>query len=80
VSDKDLEDALEEANVRPDVADDIVAENADARINGLRAALAVLGLLALVAFVAARRLPTAQAGSSPPEESIDDAEERDRSA
>ena len=60
VSDKDLEAALDEASVRPSVADAIVDENADARIDGLRAALAVLGLFALVAFVAARRLPTVQ--------------------
>jgi hypothetical protein len=42
------------------VADAIVEENAEARIDGLRAALAVLGLLAVLAFVAARRLPTVQ--------------------
>src|SRR5262245_18635867 len=60
ISDKDLEAALDEANVRPAVADAIVEENADARIDGLRAALAVLGLLSLLAFVAARRLPTVQ--------------------
>jgi Na+/melibiose symporter-like transporter len=58
VSDKDLETALDEASVRPSVADAIVDENADARIDGLRAALAVLGLFALAAVVAARRLPT----------------------
>jgi MFS family permease len=60
ISDKDLQAALDEAHVRPSVADAIVAENADARIDGLRAALAVLGLLALVAFISARRLPTVQ--------------------
>jgi MFS family permease len=60
VSDKDLEAALDEANVRPSVADAIVDDNADARIDGLRAALAVLGLLSLLALVAARRLPTVQ--------------------
>jgi len=60
ISDKDLQTALDEANVRPAVADAIVNENADARIDGLRAALAVLGLLALLAFISARRLPTVQ--------------------
>jgi hypothetical protein len=60
ISDQDLEIALDEASVRPAVADAIVNENAEARITGLRAALAVLGLFALLAFIAARRLPKAQ--------------------
>jgi MFS family permease len=60
VSDQDLKVALDEANVTPGVADAIVDENADARIDGLRAALAVLGLFSIVAFVAARRLPRVQ--------------------
>jgi MFS family permease len=60
ISDKDLKAALDDAGVRPSVADAIVEENADAGIAGLRAALSVLGLLSLVAFVAARRLPRVQ--------------------
>ena len=60
ISDKDLQAALDEAHVRPAVADAIVDENANARIDGLRAALAVLGLLSLLAFIAARRLPRVQ--------------------
>jgi MFS family permease len=60
LSDKDLEAALEEANVRPSVADEVVDDNAEARIDGLRAALAVLGLFSVLAFVAARRLPKVQ--------------------
>jgi hypothetical protein len=60
VSDKDLEAALDEAPVRPAVADAIVEENATARIDGLRAALAVLGLFSILAAIAARRLPKVQ--------------------
>ena len=60
VSDADLKKALDEARVKPSVADAVVEENANARIDGLRAALAVLGLLSLIAFVAARRLPKVQ--------------------
>jgi MFS family permease len=60
VSDKDLQAALDAAHVRPSVADAVVEENANARIDGLRAALAVLGLLAAAAFIAARRLPKVQ--------------------
>jgi MFS family permease len=62
VSDKDLEAALDEAHVTPSVADAIVEENANARIDGLRAALAVLALFSMLAFVAARRLPKVQPG------------------
>jgi MFS family permease len=70
VSDADLKTALDDAHVRPDVANAIVDENANARIDGLRAALALLGLLALAAFVAARRLPTTPSGASQSDESI----------
>jgi MFS family permease len=62
ISDKDLKAALDEAHVRPSVTDAIVEENADARIDGLRAAVAVLALFSLLAFVAARRLPKVQPG------------------
>jgi MFS family permease len=60
VSDKDLQAALADAHVSPAVSDAIVEENAKARIDGLRAALAILALLSAVAFVAARRLPRVQ--------------------
>jgi MFS family permease len=60
VSDQDLEAALDGANVRPSVADAIVDDNATARIDGLRAALAVLALFSIVAVIAARRLPKVQ--------------------
>jgi Na+/melibiose symporter-like transporter len=69
VSDKDLESALADAHVRPDVANAVVDENADARIDGLRAALAVLGLAALLAVVAARRLPRTPVSAAPSAES-----------
>lgn len=57
VSDAQLEAALEGAGVEPAAADAVIATNADARVTGLRAALAVLALVALVAWWSARRLP-----------------------
>jgi hypothetical protein len=60
VSDADLEDALTKADVPPETADAIVDDNAEARIDGLRAALAVLALIAVVALFATWRLPTKQ--------------------
>ncbi len=60
VSDADLHATLEKAGVPPATAAAIVDVNASSRINGLRAALAVLGFLALVALVFTRRLPVVQ--------------------
>src|SRR5262245_23402703 len=61
VSDAQLEDYLADTDVPPATADAIVDENAQARIDGLRAALAVLALFAVVALFATWRLPTKQA-------------------
>jgi Na+/melibiose symporter-like transporter len=63
VSDADLNAALEKAGVPADTAAVIVDHNAASRINGLRAALGVLALLALFAVVFTRRLPVRQAGT-----------------
>ena len=63
VSDADLNAALEKAGVPPDTAAVIVDHNAASRINGLRASLGVLALIALAAVVFTRRLPVRQPGS-----------------
>ncbi len=60
VSDNDLSAALAKADVPAETADAIVADNASARINGLRASLALLALFALVGLAFTRRLPTVQ--------------------
>lgn len=65
VSDADLEQALDDAGVPEDTAQAVVDENAEARINGLRAALAVLALLALVALGTASSIPTRQPSVAP---------------
>ena len=57
VSNADLQAALTNADVPAPTAAQIVATNADARVAGLRAALAVLALFALVAVWFARHLP-----------------------
>jgi MFS family permease len=49
VSDADLKSALEKAGVPAQAADAIVAENANARLAGLRSAMSVLGVIALLA-------------------------------
>ena len=57
ISDADLEAALAEAGITGDEADAIVAANEDARIEALRASLAVLAVMALFAMFANRRIP-----------------------
>jgi MFS family permease len=66
VSDAQLEEFLADADVPPAKADEIVDENAEARIDGLRAALAVLAVIGVIALFATRKLPTVQPGASMP--------------
>ncbi len=63
ISDADLKTALDEANVPPATADAVVEENAKSRIDGLRAAVAVLALFSLVALFFTRGIPTTQPGA-----------------
>jgi MFS family permease len=60
VSDTNLKAALAEAGVPAKTAMAIVTENANARINGLRASLSVLAIVALLALFFSRRIPTQQ--------------------
>jgi MFS family permease len=58
ISDKELEQALERAGVPSTTATAIVKENESARIDGLRTALSLLALVALLALFVAGSLPT----------------------
>ncbi|WP_030770971.1 MFS transporter [Streptomyces sp. NRRL F-2664] len=60
LSDAQLESALAEAGVSPELADATLAANEEARVDGLRAALSVLAFAALVALFFTQRIPTAQ--------------------
>ncbi len=64
VSDADLEAALDDAHVSRRTADAATSAYQEARIEGLRSALAILGVLAIVALFFARRIPTVQPGSA----------------
>ena len=69
LSDKDLQAALDKAGVSAKTADAIVAENADARIAGLRSSLSLLAVIALIALFTARRVPARQPSAAPSEPS-----------
>jgi len=63
VSDADLETAMLNAGVNPELTQSVVDVNAEARANGLKAALAVLGGIALLALFFANRIPRRQPGA-----------------
>jgi MFS family permease len=58
ISDADLKAALNDAGVKGATADAIVDENTQARLDGLRASLSLLAVLAIVALLFSRSLPT----------------------
>jgi MFS family permease len=63
ISDADLEDALEEAGATSETTDAAVDANADARLDGLRSALAILAVLAVLALFLAQSIPTRPPGA-----------------
>jgi MFS family permease len=65
ISDADLQAALDQAEVSEETATAALEANRQARLDGLRAALVVLAVIALVALFSARRIPTQQPGSAP---------------
>lgn len=60
VSDAQLRAGLQQAGVGHEASDAIVHENELARLNGLRTALSVLAVIALIALVFSRGIPTEQ--------------------
>jgi MFS family permease len=66
ISDADLEAALDKANVSGRTTDAALTAYKDARIDGLKSALAILALITVLALFAARRIPTVPVGSTGP--------------
>jgi MFS family permease len=62
VSDADLEAALDETGATSETTDAALDAYRDARIDGLRSALAILAALAIAALFFAQRIPTTQPG------------------
>jgi MFS family permease len=65
ISDDDLESGLADAGVPPQTADAIADDYATARLDGLRASLSVLAIIALIALPFTRRIPTTQPSTTP---------------
>ncbi|MGH3012425.1 MAG: MFS transporter [Gaiellaceae bacterium] len=62
VSDADLEAALDETGATSETRDAALGAYRDARIDGLRSALAILAVLTIAALFFAQRIPTTQPG------------------
>jgi MFS family permease len=65
ISDAELETTLDKAHVPPDATDAIVEENETARLDGLRSALSVLAIVALLGLFFSHRIPTEQPRQGP---------------
>ncbi|HEU5065252.1 MAG TPA: MFS transporter [Gaiellaceae bacterium] len=65
ISDADLKEALDEAGARSSTADAALEAYQEARIVGLRSALAILALIALLALFLAQRIPKTQPHAAP---------------
>ena len=64
ISDADLDQALDEANVPLRARDDAVKAYQESRITGLKAALAILALMNVIALFLTGRIPKVQPGSA----------------
>jgi hypothetical protein len=65
ISDADLQAALTKAGASQEVTQAVLDQNEQARLDGLRTALAALALIALIALFFSARIPTEQPGSTP---------------
>jgi MFS family permease len=64
-SDADLQKALDDANVSSETSKAAVDAYGEARISGLKSALAILALLSILALFLTQRIPTRQPGAPP---------------
>jgi Na+/melibiose symporter-like transporter len=66
ISDADLESALQDAGVDQQTTQAVLDDYGDARLDGLRTALALLAMFAVIALFFTRRVPDQQPGSAAP--------------
>jgi MFS family permease len=65
ISDADLQSALQDAGVDDQVATAVLDDYGQARLDGLRTALALLAVFAVIALFFTRRVPDVQPGGTP---------------
>ena len=70
MSDAQLETALTDAGVPADATTAAIDVNKEARAAGLRSALAVLAVIAMIGLFAARRIPREPVSGSPPTDDV----------
>ncbi len=66
LSDAQLQTAFDEAGVNPELSQAALDANAEARLDGLRAALAILAFAALISLFFTQRIPSTQPRSPEP--------------
>jgi len=64
ISNADLESALQEAGVDQQASQAIIEVNEEARVDGLRSALALLAIIGVIALFFSRRIPIAPVGTA----------------
>ena len=64
ISDAELESAMEEAGADEQTTQAVLEENEQARLDGLRSALALLAIIGVIALFFTRRIPTRQPGAA----------------
>jgi MFS family permease len=65
VSDAQLESAMQEAGVPPKTAQAVLDVNEQARVDGLRSALALLAIIGMIGLFFTKRIPERQPGAAP---------------
>jgi MFS family permease len=76
ISDAELETTLDKAHVPPKATDAVIEENETARLDGLRSALSVLAIVALLGLFFSRRIPAEQPGSKTKQPELGDTMQR----
>ncbi|WP_354645267.1 MFS transporter [Kitasatospora camelliae] len=66
LSDAQLQTALDDAGVNPQLSQEVLDANADARVDGLKGALGILALTGLLGLFYLQRLPRTQPGEANP--------------
>jgi len=65
ISGPDVEALMKDAGVSADVTDEVVAQNEQSQIDGLRSAMSVLAVIGVISLFFTGRIPKEQPGSAP---------------